>query len=461
MAPSIQFNGAAETVTGSQHVITVNGKRIMVDCGLFQGPREIRERNWEPFAFSPHEIDAVVLTHAHTDHIGLLPRLIAQGYRGPVYATPGTIGLCKISLPDGGRLQEEEASYHNRHQTSRHNPAAPLYTEADAYAALKQLVPVHFFQLHDLPGGAQFRFLPAGHILGSGFAEIYFENGERILMGGDLGRYDTPLLKDPHACTHAEYLVIESTYGDRFHAEENPQDVLREVIQYIHQMQSCAVVPSFAIGRTQELLWHIHELEQRGEIPHIPIFVDSPMASATTLLYNAPSDDMDPDLKLDIQENNSPFRADMVRFIRDRNASKALNTNDGPLMIISGSGMANGGRVVHHLRQRLPHKDNVVLFTGYQAAETRGRRILEGADTISIFGDEIPVRCRVAKLNSLSAHADQNEIMRWLGGFQEAPRKTFIVHGEPTAQAVLAERIQRELGWDYVIPHHQQSFSLG
>ncbi len=461
MAPSIQFNGAAETVTGSQHVITVNGKRIMVDCGLFQGPREIRERNWEPFAFEPHEIDAVVLTHAHTDHIGLLPRLIAKGYRGPVYATPGTIGLCKISLPDGGRLQEEEASYHNRHQTSRHNPAAPLYTEADAYAALKQLVPVQFFQLHELPGGAQFRFLPAGHILGSGFAEIYFENGERILMGGDLGRYDTPILKDPHTCTHAEYLVIESTYGDRFHADENPQDVLREVIQYIHERQSCAVVPSFAIGRTQELLWHIHELEERGEIPHVPIFVDSPMASATTLLYNAPSDDMDPDLKLDIQENNSPFRADFVRFIRDRNASKALNTNDGPLMIISGSGMANGGRVVHHLRQRMPHQDNVVLFTGYQAAETRGRRILEGADTVSIFGDEIPVRCRVAKLNSLSAHADQNEIMRWLGGFQEAPRKTFIVHGEPAAQAVLAERIQRELGWDYVIPHHQQSFSLG
>ncbi len=461
MAPSIQFNGAAETVTGSQHVITVNGKRIMVDCGLFQGPREIRERNWEPFAFEPHEIDAVVLTHAHTDHIGLLPRLIAKGYRGPVYATPGTIGLCKISLPDGGRLQEEEASYHNRHQTSRHNPAAPLYTEADAYAAIKHLVPVHFFQLHDLPGGAQFRFLPAGHILGSGFVELYFENGERILMGGDLGRYDTPILKDPYTCTNAEYLVIESTYGDRFHAEENPQDVLREVIQYIHERQSCAVVPSFAIGRTQELLWHIHELEQRGEIPHVPIFVDSPMASATTLLYNAPSDDMDPDLKLDIQENNSPFRADMVRFIRDRNASKALNTNDGPLMIISGSGMANGGRVVHHLRQRMPHPENVVLFTGYQAAETRGRRILEGADTISIFGDEIPVRCRVAKLNSLSAHADQNEIMRWLGGFQEAPRKTYIVHGEPSAQAVLAERIQRELGWDYVIPHHQQSFSLG
>lgn len=461
MAPSIQFNGAAETVTGSQHVITVNGKRIMVDCGLFQGPRAIRERNWQPFAFEPHEIDAVVLTHAHTDHIGLLPRLIAKGYRGPVYATPGTIGLCKISLPDGGRLQEEEASYHNRHQTSRHNPAAPLYTEADAYAAIKHLVPVHFFQLHDLPGGAQFRFLPAGHILGSGFVELYFENGERILMGGDLGRYDTPILKDPHTCTHAEYLVIESTYGDRFHADENPQDVLREVIQYIHERQSCAVVPSFAIGRTQELLWHIHELEQRGEIPHVPIFVDSPMASATTLLYNAPSEDMDPDLKIDIQENNSPFRADFVRFIRDRNASKALNTNDGPLMIISGSGMANGGRVVHHLRQRMPHKENVVLFTGYQAAETRGRRILEGADTISIFGDEIPVRCRVAKLNSLSAHADQNEIMRWLGGFQEAPRKTFIVHGEPTAQTVLAERIQRELGWDYVIPHHQQSFSLG
>jgi metallo-beta-lactamase family protein len=461
MAPSIQFNGAAETVTGSQHVITVNGKRIMVDCGLFQGPREIRERNWEPFAFLPDEIDAVILTHAHTDHIGLLPRLIAKGYRGPVYATPGTIGLCKISLPDGGRLQEEEASYHNRHQTSRHNPAAPLYTEADAYAAIKHLAPVHFFQLHELPGGAQFRFLPAGHILGSAFAEIYFENGERILMGGDLGRYDTPILKDPHTCTHAEYLVIESTYGDRFHADENPQDILREVIQYVHERQSCAVVPSFAIGRTQELLWHIHELEERGEIPRIPIFVDSPMASATTLLYNAPSDDMDPDLKLDIQEDNSPFRADFVRFIRDRNASKALNTNDGPLMIISGSGMANGGRVVHHLRQRMPHPENVVLFTGYQAAETRGRRILEGADTISIFGDEIPVRCRVAKLNSLSAHADQNEIMRWLGGFQEAPRKTYIVHGEPSAQAVLAERIQRELGWDYVIPHHQQSFSLG
>ncbi|MEZ5163247.1 MAG: MBL fold metallo-hydrolase [Fimbriimonadaceae bacterium] len=385
MATSITFHGAAGTVTGSRHLLEIEGKKVLVDCGLFQGPRHIREKNWEPFPVEPHEIDAIILTHAHTDHIGFLPRLVKLGYRGPVYATRGTIGLCRVSLPDSGRLQEEQARFMNKHQLTKHDPALPLYSEADSYDALKLLKPLHYFEFKELPGKAQFRFMPAGHILGSAYAEIYFENGERILMGGDLGRYDRPIIKDPTAVDFSEYLVIESTYGNRVHSNRDAKEELREIVKRGYRDGSVILVPSFAIGRTQELLWYLHELEMEGELPDMPIYVDSPMASKTTLLYQEMDEDHDYDMKVDLSEGNSPFREDMVKIIRDREMSKELNYAKGPFMVIAGSGMCTGGRILHHLKAHIENENTIIVFTGYQAEGTLGRDIQNGDPEVKIF----------------------------------------------------------------------------
>lgn len=460
MQPRIQFCGAARTVTGSRHLIRYANKTILVDCGLFQGPREIRERNWEPFPADPAEIDAIVLTHAHMDHIGYLPKLVREGYKGPIFATSATVGLCRISLPDSGRLQEEDARYRNRHGLTRHRPAEPLYTEKDAYACMKQFEKVHYHEFHELPGGATWRYLPAGHILGSAFAEIYFPNGERILMSGDLGRYDTPILKDPADCDFAEYLVVESTYGDRTHSDEDPEAKLADLINDAYRRSAAILVPSFSIGRTQELLYYLSQLQKAKRIPRFPIFVDSPMATSTTLVYVQEKAEHDKETRIAFEANEDPMAPDGLEFVRDRDASKAINVRKGPMLVISGSGMANGGRIVHHLAQRLDDPETTVLFTGYQAEGTLGRRILERAEEVTIMGRPIAVRARIEKLNSLSAHADQGEIMRWLCGFNSAPKRTFIVHGEPSAQDALAQKISAELGWNVTIPEHLEEFEL-
>ncbi len=460
MPQSIAFHGAARTVTGSRHLLELNGKRVLVDCGLFQGPREIRERNWKPFPVDPTDIDAIVVTHAHTDHIGYLPKLVRNGYRGPIYATGGTIGLCNVSLPDSGRLQEEEARFHNKHRTSRHEPALPLYTEADANETLKLLKRVHFHEFVQLPGQAQFRFAPAGHILGSAFAEIYFENGQRILMGGDLGRYDRPLIVDPYPMDWAEYLVIESTYGDRLHPTGDAKDKLETILNDAVRDRSVVIVPSFAIGRTQEMLYYINELRDEGKIGDIPIYVDSPMASATTLLYMPESEDLDKDLKVDMAEGRSPFRRDLVKFVKDREMSKQLNVSPGPFVVIAGSGMCTGGRVLHHLQAHLSDPSTVVLFTGYQAGGTLGRELLDGENPVRVFRNEIEVRARIERLEMLSAHADYEEMFKWLSNFREPPKKTFIVHGEYDSQLALQQRIKERLGWETAIPDHGQKFDL-
>ncbi|MES1147500.1 MAG: MBL fold metallo-hydrolase, partial [bacterium] len=378
MPNKITFLGAARTVTGSRHLLELNGKRVLVDCGLFQGSRELRDRNWQPFPIDPSSIDAVVLTHAHTDHIGYLPKLVKDGFQGPIYATPGTIGLCKVSLPDGGRLQEEDARFHSKHGTTSHPVPLPLYTEADAYNALKPMRPVHYYQWQDLPGGAQFRYMPAGHILGAAFAEIYFENGERILMGGDLGRWDRPIIQDPTMVDFADYLVVESTYGDKVHPNTDTKEQLLRICEDAVRDRSVIVVPSFAIGRTQELLWFLHQLKDEGRFPGFPIYVDSPMASAATLLYANSGEDHDKDYKVDLALGHSPLQDDMVKFVRDRNMSKSLNSARGPFMVISGSGMMNGGRVLHHLQAHGADPSTILLFTGYQAEGTLGRRLSEG-----------------------------------------------------------------------------------
>lgn len=460
MSSSIQFCGAARTVTGSRHVLRYGKTTVLIDCGLFQGPEELQAKNREPFPVDIGSIDAVIVTHAHTDHLGYLPRLIRDGYRGPVYTTFGTRALATISLPDGGRLQEEDARYLNKRRPADAPPVEPLFTERDAYHALRSFEPVRFRAWQALPGRATFRFLPAGHILGSAFAEIYFPDGERILMGGDLGRYDAPILVDPEPVDFAEYLVLESTYGDRLHARENVEDRLEALIVEAVREARVVLVPSFAIGRTQELLYHICRLQEERRIPRIPIFIDSPMASATTLLYLRQQEDFDEDMKRHFLEGVSPLEPEHLEFVRDRNQSKALNVRPGPMMIISGSGMLSGGRILHHLIQRLPRPETILLFTGFQARGTRGRQILDGAPSVSIYGIDVPVRAQVERLESLSAHADQDEIMRWLGHFGTPPRRTFLVHGEPEAQEALAERIRREKGWTVEIPDPMQVFSL-
>lgn len=460
MATTIQFCGAARTVTGSKHLIRIDGKGILVDCGIFQGPRELRERNWEPLPFDVDELDAVVLTHAHMDHIGFLPRLIQMGYRGPVYATPATIGLAKISLPDSGRLQEEEAAYLNRKGLTRHKPALPLYTEAQAFEAVKFLKPLHYYQFHDLPGGGTFRYLPAGHILGSAFAEIYFPNGERIMMSGDLGRYNTPVIVDPTSVDFAEYLVIESTYGDRLHEREDVLARLEELIGHTQQTGGALLVPSFSIGRSQELLYHIKQLQDRGRIGRIPIFLDSPMAISASDLYLRSKEDHDKDMKLAIAHGENPIEPEYLEIVRDREQSKAINSRSGPMVVIAGSGMATGGRIVHHLLQRLDRPETTVLFTGYQTVGTLGRELLEGAQEVEIHGSAVQVRARIDRLTSLSAHADQGEMMSWLRGFKQPPKRTFIVHGEPGVQEALAAKIEAELGWTVSIPEQAELFEL-
>lgn len=456
---SIAFHGAAQTVTGSKHLITTNGKNILVDCGIFQGPRELRQRNWEPFPFDPQSLDAVIVTHAHLDHVGMVPKLIREGYQGPIYATRATIELAKISLPDSGRLQEEEARYANKHG-SRHQPALPLYTEQDAYACLKRFVRLPYWDFHPLPGGGTFRFMPAGHILGSAFAEIYFENGERILMSGDLGRYDTPIIKDPTEVEWSEYLVLESTYGNRIHSHEDVLVRLEQIFAEAANDGGAVLIPSFSIGRTQEILYYFKVLQNAGRMPRIPVFIDSPMAVSTTHVYAAAHEEHDDDMKLALDEHNSPLEPHLLTLVRDREQSKALNRQKGPLVIIAGSGMATGGRIIHHLKHRLNDPTTQVVFTGYQAKGTLGRALIDGDTEVEIHHMPMHVRARVTKLNSLSAHADQGELLKWMSGFKQAPRKTFLVHGEPDAQEALATKIRTDLGWEVEIPFHGQEFIL-
>lgn len=459
MPQRITFYGAAQTVTGSRHLIELNGKRILVDCGLFQGSRELRDRNWQPFPVHPSDIDAMVLTHAHLDHVGNVPKLVRDGFRGPVYCTAATLGLSRISLPDSGRIQEEDAKHANKHG-SRHSPALPLYTERDAFDCLRQFKTVKYGELTALPGGGQFRFSPAGHILGSAFAEIFFDTGERILMGGDLGRFNTPIIKDPTIMEFAEYLVVESTYGDRLHSTEDVATKMETVLNEAFQTGGTILVPSFSIGRTQELLYYMKKLQIAGRMPRVPVFIDSPMAISATELYKQAVDEHDDEAHTLIDLQHEVLEPDGVTYVRDSEQSKELNSRKGPMMIIAGSGMCTGGRIVHHLMHRLGDPSTIVLFTGYQGTGTLGRRILEKENPVRIFHEDVHVAARIDKANALSAHADQGEIMQWLKGFKTPPRKTFIVHGEPPAQAALQAKIQAELGWDTVIPAWGESHSL-
>lgn len=460
----IQFLGATETVTGSRHLIEVDGYRVLVDCGLFQGLKELRKRNWEPFPVSPASINAVILTHAHIDHTGYLPRLVRDGFNGPVYATPASVELARILLPDSARLQEEEAAYANRKGYTKHATALPLYTEANANAALRLLEPVNYDKRVSLTKHISFEFIGAGHILGSGFVrmDVTTQTGEprRLLLTGDIGRYNEPILNDPEPVEEADYIVLESTYGDRSHPDIDVKERLAEIIKATVERGGQLLVPAFAVGRTQQLVYLIRELEDENRIPVLPVYVDSPMAVEATRLYLRHTEDHDVDMKRLMKDRRDPLATHRFQLARTRDESKRISSEDEPSIVISASGMATGGRILHHLRQRLPDERNTVMFVGFQAYGTRGRRLVDGEKELKMFGEFIPVRARIESLENLSAHGDWREILRWLSGFKSAPKRVFLVHGEPNAAASLKQKIEERFGWQVEIPTYLERHDL-
>jgi metallo-beta-lactamase family protein len=453
---TLTFLGAARTVTGSKHLVEVDGQRILIDCGLFQGLKELRLRNWSPLPIPPETIDVVVLTHAHIDHCGWLPRLVSQGFKGPVYCTGGTLDLCRLVLPDAAHLQEEDAKFANKRGFSKHQPALPLYTEEDAAEALSRFRPAPFGKKIEVVKGIEIEFINAGHLLGSSYVLVTRtdKSGGRILFGGDLGRYSRPILPDPSPAVDADVLLVESTYGDRIHPPDDDGESLARIIKETFARRGKLIVPAFAIGRVEELLYWLFKLEDEGRIEKVPIYVDSPMAIKGIGYYAARTDELDKEI--------AAVRRKLPRFTSVNSAleSKALVERDAPAVIIASSGMATGGRVVHHLFAGLPDPRNTVLFVGFQAAGTRGRQLLDGAQFVKIFGQHVPVHAKIERIDGMSAHADAGEIIRWLRTFPRAPRTTYLVHGEIVAQDALKARITRELGWNVEIPAHGQKVDL-
>ena len=448
--PTLTFLGAARTVTGSKYLLDVDGYRILIDCGMFQGLKELRLRNWSPMPVPPETIDCVVLTHAHIDHSGMLPRLVSQGFNGPVYCTGGTEDLCKLVLPDAAHLQEEDAKFANQRGYSKHQPALPLYTEADAAEALSRLKPSPFGKKIAIGNGFEVEFINAGHLLGSAY--VLFRradrSGARLLFGGDLGRYGRPILPDPSPGVEAEVLLLESTYGDRLHPDDDDGGALERVISETYARRGKVIIPAFAIGRVEELLYWLFKLEDERRLPQMPIYVDSPMAIKGIAYYETHKAELDKELEA--------MRRKLPRFtpINSAQESKALVETDRPSIIIASSGMATGGRIVHHLFAGLPDPRNTVLFVGFQAAGTRGRQLIDGAQHVKMFGQHVPVHARIERIDGMSAHADAGEIIRWLRTFPRAPKMTYLVHGETVAQDALRLRIAKELGWPVHVPAH-------
>jgi metallo-beta-lactamase family protein len=456
---SLTFLGASRTVTGSKYLLEHGGKRVLVDCGLFQGLKELRERNWADFPVPPASIDAVVLTHAHLDHVGYLPRLVKEGYTGRVYCTAGTKDLCQLVLPDSGRIQEEDARQANRHAYSRHHPALPLYNEAEAERALRHLQPVSYHHAFEAVPGITMEFSPAGHLLGSAYIHAQLKGGPTILFGGDLGRYARPVLPDPENAKAADVVLVESTYGDRDHLVDDGGAQLATVIGETYGRNGKLVVPAFAIGRVEEVLYWIRRLEQERKIPVLPVYVDSPMATRALTYYTARTAELDPDMR-PAQKSVSMFATARFQTIASAQQSKELTASRKSAIVISSSGMATGGRVLHHMAAALPDRRNTIWFVGYQAAGTRGRRLVDGATDIKIHGQFVPVRAQIAKNDSMSAHADRSEILRWLGTLPKAPGRLCLVHGEPGPMDALKGTISQELGWAAHTPAHGETIAL-
>ena len=465
---SIEFWGGVGTVTGSKYLVQTNRARVLVDCGLFQGLKELRERNWQDPPFKAGSLNAVLITHAHIDHTGYLPRLVQQGFRGPVYCSKGTADLLKILLPDAGRLQEEDADYRNRHNLTKHNPALPLYTEKNAYAALELLKPVpNTGEAIEVAPGIRAGFRIAGHILGSSLVLLEVDHaladgqGRRILFSGDLGHYDQPIIRDPAPPPGCDYLLVESTYGDRLHDPEDPKVALARIINDAAQRDAPVLIPAFAVGRTQEIVYLIRELEEEKTIPILPVTVDSPMAAAATAAYANRKEEQDEEYTSVLTRQRHPLRTHSMTTASSRQESKRLNDAKGARVIVSASGMMTGGRVLHHAMRLVPDPEATIVFVGYQAAGTTGRRILDGEPEVKIMGQRVPVRCRIAKIGGFSAHADYAEVLRWLGGIESGvPRQTFLTHGEPEAANAMAAHIKEKFGWNVHVPQYGEKVEL-
>ena len=457
---TLQFLGAAGTVTGSKYLVQHDGRRILIDCGLFQGLKELRLRNWSPLPVDPKSIEAVALTHAHIDHIGSLPRLVKEGFNGPVFSTSATRALAGLLLPDSAHLQEEEARYANEAGSTKHDPALPLYTVEDACAALRHFETFEYGRRREILPGITLTFARAGHILGSAICTMELAGSrKRIVFSGDLGRYDAPILRDPEPVEYATTLLVESTYGDRTHGAVKAIDALASAVSDAVVRKGMIVIPSFAVGRTQEILYDLRALEEADRIPTLDVFVDSPMACDATPIYLAHPEDHDLDMTALLERGISPLATRRTHFVTSVEDSKKLNDRAGPAIIISASGMATGGRILHHLKHRLPDPKNTILFVGYQAEGTRGRRLLAGEKEIRIYGEMVKVSARVAAVSGFSAHGDWRELMRWMSGFRAPPKQTFLVHGEAPALEALRQRVAQN-GWPVRVPPHLETVQL-
>jgi metallo-beta-lactamase family protein len=458
----LTFLGAAGTVTGSKYLVEAEGKRLLVDCGLFQGLKELRLRNWAPLPQKPGTFDWCVLTHAHLDHTGYLPRLVHDGFRGPIFADLATIELCNLLLPDSAHIMEEDAQNATRGGYTKHNPALPLYSPADVEPVLNSF--------REIPRADTFTISPqftvrphdAGHILGSTSLELTItENGKKtvVVFSGDVGRYDQPILKNPEAPPRCDVLLCESTYGDRDHPADSPEDALAEVVNRVAKRGGVIVMPAFAVGRTQTIMYIIRELENASRIPRLPVFVDSPMAISVTDLYMRHHEDHDLAFVTE-SKNGNPLDAHTVHYMRTVEDSKKINDVKTPAIIISASGMATGGRVLHHIAQRAPDPRNAILLAGFQAEGTRGRALEEGAKTLRMYGEDVPVAAEVVNLRQFSAHAGKSELIRWLTGLPAPPRQTYLVHGEPAASAALKFTIESNFRWRVSLPAYLQTIDL-
>lgn len=449
----ITFLGAAGTVTGSKYLLEHAGKKILIDCGLFQGYKELRLRNWDELPVDPATIDAVILTHAHIDHSGYIPLLVKNGFKGKIYCSEATFDLCSILLPDSGYLQEEDAKRANRYGYSKHHPAKPLYTKKDAENCLPHFKTSDFDEMVQIEDGFKFMFHRAGHILGAAFIALYCDR-RKILFSGDLGRLEDPIMRTPTKIEDADYLFVESTYGDRLHEKSDPARQIGDIVSATVQRGGSVVIPSFAVGRSQAILYYLYQLKQAGAIPNVRIFLDSPMAiNATNLLIKHNAEHR-------LQKKLCHDTCAVARYTQTVEESKAIEMLRMPSVIISASGMATGGRVLHHLKHFITNHKNTILFAGFQAGGTRGDRLLKGEETIKIHGEFFPVRAQIKVLSNLSAHADYGEILEWLNNFKKAPLKTFIVHGEASAAASLKEKIIKQYGWDVIIPAYLDSIIL-
>jgi metallo-beta-lactamase family protein len=471
----IQFLGAAGTVTGSKHLISTDADsggdfQFLIDCGMFQGPKEWRERNWQDTPIPARKIDAVVLTHAHIDHCGWIPRLVKAGFRGPIYATPPTIDLCGILLPDSGHLQEEDAAFYNKHKKSKHDPALPLYTLEEAQESLQYFRPVQYEEAQRLCPEISFRFVRAGHILGSSMAEITLQtNGKsrRLLFTGDIGRVRernaTPgevVRSGPTEGETADILVMESTYGNRQHPTADPRPELASLIRATTARGGSVVVPAFAVERTQKFLFMLKELMQAGQLPAVPVFCDSPMAIKAVEIFMKHTEEYSEDTRRLVGQHGSPLTWPAFTFASTAEQSKKINAVKTPSIIVSSSGMVTGGRILHHLAQRLPDPKNTVVFIGFQAPGTRGFTIKSGAREVKIFGDVVPIRAQVAALEQFSDHADTPELLQWLRTFPRKPPATYLVHGEPAASSQLRDTMIKDLGWNVQMAQWMQKVKI-